>query len=363
LLVEEYGWSIGVDLGGQRRAIEAWAWTGRQSRETSGDHSASPWAKPSHSWPDLFLLALYGKTRRVRANAGCTTAYNTSAASAQVTLKKLRPGSYFGSSDLRHEFGGLLLAETSYPPGLVIPKHEHANPFLGLLLDGSFTQYCGRERWTGRSPALTVFPVGLPHANTWHELGGRILHVEFSPQWIKRLGNRLKVLEEPSHFEFGPPLWLSRRLVDEIRRNDDVSPLAIEGLVLELLAECARSPAETLPVRAPPWLKRVSELLQDRFREVLSLDGIAAEAGVSADHLARTFRRCHGCTMGEYVRHLRVDFACGRLTRDNTPLVEIALDAGFSDQSHFTKSFKRCMGITPAAFRNLNGARKRRTKR
>jgi AraC family transcriptional regulator len=72
--------------------------------------------------------------------------------------------------------------------------------------------------------------------------------------------------------------------------------------------------------------------------------------GVHPAHLARVFRQQYGCTLGDYVRRLRVEFACRRMTTGDTPLVEIALAAGFADQSHFTKTFKSLVGITPAEF-------------
>jgi AraC family transcriptional regulator len=68
-------------------------------------------------------------------------------------------------------------------------------------------------------------------------------------------------------------------------------------------------------------------------------------------HLARTFRRHYHCTVGEYMRQLRVNFACRQLREGSRPLMEIALAVGFSDQSQFSRTFKRVMGLTPAAFR------------
>ena len=133
-------------------------------------------------------------------------------------------------------------------------------------------------------------------------------------------------------------------------------------MVLELLAECWRSRIEAPLTHPPRWLDRVGELLRDRFAENLSLAEIAAAVRISADHLARSFRRCHGCTLGEYVRRLRVEFACRQLAATELPLAQVALDAGFTDQSHLTKIFKRHMGVTPAAFRNLHRRRMSRTK-
>jgi AraC family transcriptional regulator len=80
-------------------------------------------------------------------------------------LKKLEPGSYHGKTGPRYNLSGLTLAESVYPPGLVIPPHEHANPFFALLLEGHSTQSCGRRTWLSKPWSLTVFPAGVAHAN------------------------------------------------------------------------------------------------------------------------------------------------------------------------------------------------------
>ena len=144
---------------------------------------------------------------------------------------------------------------------------------------------------------------------------------------------------------------LGTRLYDEFRHTDELSPLAFEGLTLELLAECSRQAARTRDHQPPRWLRRVSDLAQARFRERLALGAIAESVGVHPAHLARVFRRFHGCTLGDYVRKLRVEFACHCLTTSDAPLADIALAAGFSDQSHFSNTFKRHTGVPPAAFR------------
>jgi AraC family transcriptional regulator len=277
-------------------------------------------------------------------------------------VKKLEPGSYYGTTERRYDLDGLTLAESAFPSGLVIPPHEHTNAFFCLLLEGCCTTSCDRRTWTGGPRTLTLYPAGLAHANRWHDSGGRALNIEFAHPWLERLRGRTTFLDHPADYEGGPLVWIASRLFQECQRQDDVSPLAVEGLVLELLAECSRSRAEAPLTHPPRWLDRVRDLLHDRFSENLSLAEVAAAVRISADHLARTFRRSHGCTMGEYVRRLRVEFACRQLAASELPLVEVALDAGFTDQSHFTKVFKRRMGVTPAVFRNLHRRRSSRTK-
>jgi AraC family transcriptional regulator len=70
-------------------------------------------------------------------------------------------------------------------------------------------------------------------------------------------------------------------------------------------------------------------------------------------HLAQAFRKFYHCTIGDHVRSLRIDFACRQLTMTKLPLSEIALLAGFADQSHFTRTFKEALGLPPSQYREL----------
>ena len=108
-------------------------------------------------------------------------------------------------------------------------------------------------------------------------------------------------------------------------------------------------------VRAPglaAWLARVVEKLTEEFTENFSTDELATEARVHPVHLAAVFRQFHGETMGEYVQKIRVAHASRLLLDKEIPLSEIAYSTGFSDQSHFTRIFKRFVGVTPGVFRH-----------
>jgi AraC family transcriptional regulator len=78
---------------------------------------------------------------------------------------------------------------------------------------------------------------------------------------------------------------------------------------------------------------------------------VARRVGVHPVHLARTFRRVHQMTFAGYVRQVRIEFARRELTVSGAPLGDIAVAAGFCDQSHFSRLFKRYTGQTPAEYR------------
>jgi AraC family transcriptional regulator len=152
--------------------------------------------------------------------------------------------------------------------------------------------------------------------------------------------------------------WLARRLYRECRRTDDLSPLAVEGLALEVLAEISRPGVADLEKVAPGWVLQIRDLLHDKFQERPSLDDISRVVGIHPAHLARVFRKEFGCTIGDFVRKLRVRHACQQLSTSEAPLARIALDTGFSDQSHFTRVFRQHTGMTPAEFRRISGRRR-----
>jgi AraC family transcriptional regulator len=141
----------------------------------------------------------------------------------------------------------------------------------------------------------------------------------------------------------------------EFRRRDDLTPLALEGMLLELVAELARGAAPRGRTEAPRWLRAATDFLHAHCAETITAEAVAAAAGVHPSHLMRAFRRHHGCTVGEYVRRLRVECALRLLHASDAPLAQIALDAGFCDQAHFSRAFKAHFGVSPGEFRRRSG--------
>jgi AraC family transcriptional regulator len=262
---------------------------------------------------------------------------------------KLASGSFLGETVKSGVIEGFTFAESAYQPGARLPPHAHENAFFYLVLQGTCAEIYGtRQRVSGPS-TLVFHPAGETHSDCWLE-GGNCFHVEVAPAMLERVRSCSPVLDHPAEFRGGLPVWITSRLYQELCRNDDLSPLAMEALALELLVEGSRCPAA--PHRPPPhWFLQVRELIHARFAESLSLHDLAAAGGVHPSHLARGFRQqCH-CTIGDYVRQLRVDWSCRELSSTDTPLVQIALAAGFVDQSHFSRTFRRLTGMSPAAYR------------
>jgi len=175
---------------------------------------------------------------------------------------------------------------------------------------------------------------------------------EISSRWIEKLRADSLTLRITSEFCGGALYQLCAKLYREFNQTDTAVKLAIEGLALELLAEAARQPYTGIGA-APPWLRQAREMIVEHFPDTFKLTQIAAEAGVHPVYLATAFRQKFGVTIGEFVRKLRIEHACAELMKGDLPLTVIALQAGFVDQSHFSKVFKLYVGMTPHKYRNF----------
>jgi len=198
---------------------------------------------------------------------------------------------------------------------------------------------------------LTFRSSGETHEDLIHGLGGRIFVLEICSGWIERLREQSLTLKStPEHLGGALP-HLAARLNHEFHKTDSAAQLAMEGLVLEMLAEASRKSSTKYESLAPSWLKQARELITEQFSERLTLGEVAVQVGVHPVHLATTFRQKYGVTVGDFVRKLRVEKACAELTNGTLSLSTIALKAGFADQSHFSRVFKSYVGTTPARYR------------
>lgn len=257
----------------------------------------------------------------------------------------------FGRQLASLETGGFILTETHHDPGLTLPPHEHEYANFNLTVRGSCRETMAGGTEDCGPASLSVKPPGAAHANRYGPAGARCLIVEVTPARLRALGSHARLFDAPFYERGGPLVALATRMYAELRRGEPASELLLEGLALEFLGEMGRGRVRSSAPRPPAWLGEARDRIHASFAEPLGLSGLAASAGVDATHLARAFRRWFGCSVGEYVRRLRLEHAAGRLAASDEPLAEVAAACGFYDQSHLTNLFRRHTGFTPAEYR------------
>jgi AraC family transcriptional regulator len=152
-----------------------------------------------------------------------------------------------------------------------------------------------------------------------------------------------------------PACVLMRALVGELDAPPG-APTVAEGIAraiaVLLLREYQQLPARKPADVAPPVaVLRAVELMRRRMVEPLTLEELAHAAGLSPFHFARQFKTATGHPPHDYLVRLRVDRAQELMRRERGwTMAAVAQDAGFADQSHMARHFKRVLGVTPRQF-------------
>lgn len=254
-----------------------------------------------------------------------------------------------------------MVSEGVHPAGTGLPWHEHDGPTICFVLRGAFLEGYRGHSLECTPGTLKITPAGDPHYNRFDRGDTQGLLIEVSPERVGALRPHAAVLDERVHLRGGVPAALALRVRQELHMPDESAPLVVEGLLLELIASVARGAAggaaDVESVRGghsmPLWVREARDVLHARTRDGVRLADLAELAGVHPITLTRAFHRAFGCTVGEYLRRLRLERAIERLGTTDLPLAQIALEAGFADQSHFSHLFRQRTGMSPSSYRRL----------
>jgi AraC family transcriptional regulator len=224
---------------------------------------------------------------------------------------------------------------------------------MTLLLGGEYSEHI-EGRWHDRPVnAVAIRPAHAPHADRIGAAGARFLVVELSADLVARRSDAARPLGEWALVRTPSLAAIGWRLLAALRRPapaDDV----IDGYVAALIADL--TPERRSSRKPPLWLATALEMIHDRHADRLTVDELARESGVHPAHLARVFRRHLGQTIGTYVRAVRLSDAMRRLARRDRTAAAAGLDAGFHDQSHFTRWMREVTGLTPGQYRRVAGS-------
>ncbi|MFB9268100.1 helix-turn-helix domain-containing protein [Bradyrhizobium erythrophlei] len=152
-------------------------------------------------------------------------------------------------------------------------------------------------------------------------------------------------------------------LMEGLCRPDEANQLFIDHTMLAFAAHVAqayggmRHTTELMRRGLAPWqVKRACERLESDLGGKFPLAQIATELDLSTSHFSRAFRASTGMPPHQWLLHQRVKAAKQMMAARDLPLADIALSAGFANQSHFTRVFSTLVGVSPGAWRRAHGA-------
>src|SRR6476646_6614978 len=193
--------------------------------------------------------------------------------------RNLKPGQFYGEILRKRQESGLILSELKHDCARKLPSHSHELAYFCLLLNGNYWEQLGSKSVTYKPLTVMFHPPAMTHIDEIGTAGGRFFSVEIKKEWIERVRECIGAVELDSSLHEGDLAWLAMRLYREHKQADACSMLTIEGLVLEMLALVGRM-RDVRDPHGPPWLARVTELLNEEFRSNLKVQDIANEIGV-----------------------------------------------------------------------------------
>ena len=237
---------------------------------------------------------------------------------------------------------------TDYPSNGSMPEHVDVRSRISVVIAGHLRESVGGRDEHAAAGSLAIKPGHVAHRNLFGPGGARLLSIEVPDGladdrgagslgcWRWSHGGRLAVVAIRSYLAL-------RNAVDDA--------IAKEDAVLELISALSEPGDHARERHRPAWLQHVYERMHDAPSERHGLKDLAHEAGVHPVHLARVFRRHMGCTPGEYMQALRLWLMIEQMASRPTAFSDIALNAGYADQSHMTRSCRRLLGATPSRCR------------
>ncbi|HEV1993933.1 MAG TPA: AraC family transcriptional regulator [Candidatus Acidoferrum sp.] len=267
--------------------------------------------------------------------------------------QQLDAGQFYGRTLRRRSFGDLTLADVEYRAHSHLPRHSHERAYFCLIRRGTYVESYSRRTRVCAPMMLVFHPPAEPHSEAFDDEPVVSFNVELGAEWLCRLRELGGTFDQPIEFHAGRTVALGLRLFKEFARGNIDSDLSIESITLEILAAyISKRPTAAYSIK-PDWLRRASETLDACLDQSLSLGSVAKSVGVHPVYFALMFRRFNGCSVGEYVRRRRIEYARRMLANPEIPLTQVALGAGFADQSHFTRTYKRFTGRTPSQDRTF----------
>jgi AraC family transcriptional regulator len=253
-------------------------------------------------------------------------------------------GSFHGLEIDVRRFTGAEALRVVHPARQSISEHRHDWPCLTLHVLGGYTeQYDGGEVVID-GPSAVLHPAGRLHANSIHATGLETLSITFDPAWLPRTDYNLKTARAGS-WTGGKVALAAGQLAaawtnsHSGERNLAMATAKFIGLAL---SDVGRGP--------PVWLAEVVKALDAEFPP--STRALAETLNMHPAWLARAYRWTTGEGTQQTLRRRHLERAVIMLRTTDMPLVEVAVAAGFYDQSHMNRSFKQLLGRTPLEVRS-----------
>jgi AraC family transcriptional regulator len=262
----------------------------------------------------------------------------------------LQKGSNLGNvvGLLRTE-GVIAHANTFSKEDSIASIHYHDTSHISFVVQGGLLDK--RQTWeVERLPGeLLFFHAGEPHQTIIKSFPTKHINLAIKDKFLQdnlasETALESAVVKNPN------AKFIMLKIYQELFSEDVFSNCSVKMLLLNLIHTNSKiEPKNT----HPGWVNIVAELTRGKWNESLTLKDLSEAAGVHPITISKHFPKYFSCTFGEYMRRLKIERSLYFLKDSTFSLAEIAVECGFSDQSHFIRTFKQLTGFLPNNYKKL----------
>ena len=262
-------------------------------------------------------------------------------------MEQYKKGQYSGTVISAYDSQGILSSMTTYDKSnFNATLHYHENTHISLVVRGGCREK-KKESYERLPGMLTFYHAGEPHQVLQIGRSSKHINLEIEQQFLSRYDIDERTLGEAlSKNPDGKFLLL--KIQRELLAADAASGVSIRMLLLDFISDTGKLSREY-----PLWISRVEELLRDAWAENPSLELLSSTAGVHPVTVSKYFHRYFGCTLGQYLRKLKIERALALMNESDCSFTAVTYSCGFADQSHFIRTFKQMTGFLPAGYKAL----------
>lgn len=242
---------------------------------------------------------------------------------------------------MQRSFSGASIRRVIDRSHACVPEHAHDWPVLSLFVIGSYLNETEIGEKFIAGPSAVFYRSGAAHRNTIAAVGFEQIEIEFDPAWLGR-----SVL--PS---VPVVLWIGGRVGREARIlahacEGEASEQRLRAALQRFLQGASRQPER----ESASWIGTITRRLSEDT--TLKIGDLAKEASRHPSWVGSAYRHATGEGLQETAARFRVERAVRLLRETGQPYAAIAFEAGFCDQSHMNRTFRRVLGRSPAAVRD-----------
>jgi AraC family transcriptional regulator len=240
-------------------------------------------------------------------------------------------------------------AKTFRSEGSDAATHYHESSHLSFIVQGGVLDKRKTSESERLSGELMFFHAGEPHQTFIKAFPTKNINLAIENEFLQN--NLATEAALKSAVDKNPNAkFIMLKIYREIISEDAFSGSSIKMLLLNLIHA---NPENESKNTRPGWIKIVAELTRDKWNESLTLKDLSEAAGVHPITVSKHFPKYFSCTFGEYMRRLKIEKSLYFLKVSSFSLTDVAFECGFSDQSHFIRTFKQLTGFLPNNYKKI----------